>query len=541
MSDHETSGIARHSAIATAGTAASRITGFLRLVAMIYALGVAETRLADTYTLANTTPNIIYELVLGGVLSGVLLRVYVEVRDTQGQEEAWKFITRLARVTLVLLGAVALIGMAAAPFIIRAYTALVPAHARVLQETTGTLLLVLFIPQVVFYGLNTISTAVLRAHRRFGVFMFAPVINNLIVAGAFVAFALLIPVSDRTLEAVPREGLLLLGLGTTLGVVALGGVPWLYSRRLGRKAVPGAGFRDPRFRRLLSLSIYTLGYVAANQLGLFVTIALANRIQGGVAAREGAFVLFQLPHGLLAVSISMVVGTSLAEAAVRGDKDSFGSHLVLGLRAIAFVVLPAVAGYVALAPGIVKLLLEHGVATGASTELVATVLRAYAVGLLFFSGWHLLLGAFQGLGDTRTPMLINFAAVGLQIATGVGLFTVLEQPRFKVAGLALAHALAYVLAFFVGMRLLRKRLGGLDLGPLASTVARALPSAVAVGAAAWGVGYFTRDLPGGSPTILLPVGVGLLVYAAAARVLRMEEMKWVTDLVRRPRIENPES
>lgn len=109
-------------AIATAGTAVSRATGLLRLGATTYALGVTESRLADTYNLANTTPNMIHELIIGGVLSSVLLRSYIEVKAKEGQEEAWRFIARVTKATMLLLAAIGLIIVVAAPAIFRLYT-----------------------------------------------------------------------------------------------------------------------------------------------------------------------------------------------------------------------------------------------------------------------------------------------------------------------------------------------------------------------------------------------------------------------------------
>lgn len=535
----EDRGIGRDAAVAAAGTALSRITGFVRLAAMAYALGVAETRLADTYNLANTTPNILYELVLGGVLSGVLLRVYIEVRDREGRDEAWRFITRLTNLALIVLGAITLAGIAAAPWVIRAYTFRAPPADRAAQQVLGSVLLMMFIPQILFYGLNTISTAVLRGERRFGVFMFAPVLNNLTVAAMFITLAIAVPRAQRTLEALPREGLLLLGGGTTAGVALLGLVPWVYSRRVGRRRLRRLGLRDPRLRRLARLSAYTFGYVLTNQAGLWVTLVLANEIQGGVAAREAAFVLFQLPHGLLAVSISMAVATVLTERAVAGDLSGFGEHLSRGLRGITFVALPAAAGYLAIAPEIVRLLLQHGVATASSTDLIEIVLRGYAVGLLFFSCWHLLLAAFQGLGDTRTPMLINLGGFVVQVALALTLFNALEEPRLRIAGLAVAHAGSYLAVAAAGIAVLRRRVGGLSMRPLLATFARAAVGALAAGAAARAVAdasgavLSTSSLSGQVPQILLAVGAGLLTYAAAAKVFRLEELGWVTDLVTR--------
>jgi putative peptidoglycan lipid II flippase len=530
--------VVRDAAVATAGTALSRVTGVLRLGAMAYALGVAESRLADTYNLANTTPNIVYELVLGGVLSAVLLRVYVEVRQREGEEAGWRFIARVVNLSTLVLAAVTVMGIVLAPLILNAYTLSASGADRAAQRELGTLLLRLFVPQVLFYGYSTITTAVLQAHRRFGVPMFAPVLNNLVVVAALVAFALTVPAALRSPAGLPLRGRLLLGIGTTAGVAALGLVPWLAMRRVGYRRIRGAGFWDPSLRRLAVLSTYTLGYVATNQVGLWVTLVLANQVQGGVTAYQTAFVFFQLPHGLFTVSISTALTPGLAERAVAGDTAAFGRQVVQGLRAVTLVTLPAVAGYLAIAPAVVRVLLEHGIVTGRSTDLVALVLRGFVLGLLFFSSFHLLLRSFQALGDTRTPMFVNLAAFVVNMAVNVALFVLLSEARQKVAGLAVGHAASYLFAAAALLVILRRRLGGLDVGPLARTVAKCALAAAATGAGAALVAKLlapvaNAGLWGQVLQILGAVAVGLLIYAGAARALRVEELAWIKGLLRR--------
>ena len=518
--------------VATAGTAASRLTGFLRLGAMTFALGVAESRLADTYNLANTTPNILYELVLGGILSSVLIRVYIETRQKDGEGEAFEFISRLTIGATLLLAAIALLGIVAAPWIFRLYTVLSPQSE--LQQEAGTFLLRLFVPQLVFYGLSTISTAVLNAHRRFGVPMFAPVLNNLAVTATMIAFALLVPRPQRGLADVPGQSLWLLGLGTTGGVALMGLIPWLSLRRIGYRLRRPATLRDPRFRKLAKLSAYMLGYVATNQAGLAVAMILANRVQGGVTAYQYAFVFFQLPHGLLAVSIATAAFPLMTEKAVAGDYAGVAATLNSSLRRTAFFVLPAIAGYLAIAPKLVEVLLEHGVATAASTALVATVLRAWAPGIFFFSTFYVILRAFYSLGDTRTPMLINLGAFAVNVAIDLVLFVSFTDPAMRIAGLAIGHAASYAVASAAGAVMLGRRLSS-PVGWGGWNLARTLGAAALTGGAAWLAassvpeGGFTRAM--GSVAVAMAAGVA--VYASAAKALGLEEMSWIAGIFRR--------
>lgn len=536
------SALGRGAAAAGLGTALSRVTGFIRLAAAAYAVGATESRIADTYRLANSTPNILFELAVGGVLSAVVLRVYIEVRDTEGPEEAWLFLSRLTKLTLLVLSALTIIGVLAAPLIIKAYTFRAPGAGRVAQQQVGTALLRLFVPQIIFYGMSYISDAVLRAHQRFGVVMVAPVLNNLIVTATFLTFAATVPERLRRLELLSTGEILLLGLGTTIGVALLGLTPFLYMRRVGFRFVAGSGFRDPRLKRFGKMSLYQFGYVAINQMGLWVALVLANRVQGGVTGYVDSFVFFQLPHGLLAVSISVVVHTALTERAVAQDFDGYRDWFSKGARAVAFSIAPAVAGYIALSPLIVRMLLQHGFFTEQSTDLIARVLRIWAPGILFFSLFYLVLRGFYALGDTRTPMFINFGAFGVNVLVNLTLFSMFDDPVMKVAGLAVGHSASYLFAFIVGIVLLRRRVGGGVSAGLASTMLRVIPASGLTGLAAW----FTASLFGATDEglvvqivrVTVATAVGLLIYVAALSLVRSEELRWWKQIiVRRSRVE----
>jgi putative peptidoglycan lipid II flippase len=530
----------RGAAIAGAGTAISRLTGLARLAATTYALGVTESRLADTYNLANTTPTMIHELIVGGILSSVLLRAYIEVRDTEGPEEGWRFINRVINATMLILAAISLLVVLASPLIFKLYTLRVTGNDRAAQQAVGTLLLRLFVPQILFYGMSYISTAVLNAHRKFGVPMFAPVLNNLAVTATLLWFARTVPAHLRTIDSIPVSGVLILGIGTTAGVALQGLAPWLWMRRIGFKLDLRAGLVDPRFRRLLKLSTFMAGYVVTNMAGLWVALFLATRVQGGVAAYQNAFIFFQLPHGLLAVSIATAIFPSLAEHSVAKDFRAFAEATGQGLRAIAFFVVPAIAGYMAIAPQLVGLLLRHGVTTTRSVELVSTVLRTWSPGIFFFSTFYMLLRAFYALGDTKTPMLINLAAFAVNVILDLMAFVVFKDPSSQIAGLAAGHAASYLVATVLAFRVAVKTVGPGVSERYLSTLAKVVAGSFATGLTAFWVAGRLAALAGSSMTGLAlqvagATAAGVVVYALASKAMRLEEIRWIATITRRRR------
>jgi putative peptidoglycan lipid II flippase len=512
----------------SAGTALSRLTGFLRIAAMAFALGVAESRLADAYNVANNIPNIVYELILGGVLSSVFVPIFVQQLLSSEDEDPWRVTRAVISVTLAVLSVVMLIGIVAAPWIVRLYTFRVSGAAREASQQLSVFFLRFFMPQIVLYGIGAVATGALNAHRRFAIPMFAPILNNLVVIASFLVFAFLPGPEVPSPASITSAQKVVLALGATGGVAAMTFALWPTLRRLGFRWRWTFDLKHPAVRRLVRLSGWVVGYVVVNQLGLLVVIVLAGGIQGGYTAYQAAFIFFQLPHAIFAVSIMTALLPSLAELWGRADHVGFRKTIAAGIRASAFVVIPAAAGYLVLARPIVRILLEHGVAGAGSTSLVAGVLVFFATGLFSFSTFQLLLRAFYAMQDTRTPFLINVAAVGVNTALNVALFPILD-----VRGLALGHAAAYTFAALLAGAVLRRRLGGLEGRQLTRGLLVVVLSAAATAAAAWGAARLVANGLGEEtlPEQVIQVGAGvlagLIIFVGAALLFRVKELELV--------------
>ena len=185
----------------TAGTALSRVTGFLRLSAQVAAIGVTGSALADTYTTANTTPNILYELALGGILTSVFVPLFVDWMQQHGRGASWEVADRVLTLTLVVLSAIAVLGAIFAPQIIGLYNSLSEAPDQAAQLALGTFFLRWFMPQIVFYGIGAVAGGLLNANRRFAAPMFTPVLNNLIVIATFGVYAWMLHGGSPTASA----------------------------------------------------------------------------------------------------------------------------------------------------------------------------------------------------------------------------------------------------------------------------------------------------------------------------------------------------
>ena len=525
--------------VMASGTLLSRITGLLRVTVLVGTLGVTESRLADVYNIANTIPNIVYELVLGGILSSVFVPVFVEVRRTRGFRQANYVANAVMTVAFVTLTLLALVTVLAAPWIIRLYIHSGSPAERAEAQRLGGQLLAMFMPQIVFYGVGSVMTGLLNANRRFGVPMYAPVLNNLLVIAVGLTFHALIGGKVPELSEVTGGEKALLGIGTTLGVVAMTMVQWPFLRRIGFRFSFVWNIRDRAIRKMARLSAFTIGYVVTNQLGYLVIPFLAYGVQGGYTAYTTSFTFFQLPHGVFAVSVMTALLPPLSEQAVAKDWHAFQVTLARGIRLTAAILLPATIGYLVLAEPIVHLLLAHGVVSpdSNSTLLLTRTMVMFVLGLVPFSTFQLLLRAFYALQNTRTTFLVNIVATGTNVVADLLLFWLLPE-NWKVAGLALGSSIAYTVGSILLLSRLIPRIGGLELRPLLRVLARMLlaslimgaVTAVVAGLVAAAIGERTV---GSLLTVLAGVTVGVATYLAAARLLGIGELGLVLNMVRR--------
>jgi len=524
--------LGRSAVVMAVGTTLSRVTGLGRLVAMAFALGVTESRLADSYNIANTMPNVIYELILGGVLTSVFIPVLVEELRRKRGDDAWESVSALVTTSIVAVLAITVLAVIGAPWIIRLFTFRLSGAEQAEQQALATFFLRFFAPQIAFYGIAAIAGGLLNAYDRFAVPMFAPIANNVVVIATFLAFAAIVSgTPDEAGVGTALSQKLLLAAGTTGGVALLALAHWPAVRRLPGRLRWRPDFRHPAVRKLARLSLWTLGYVVANQLSFGIALVLANGVQGGPTAMFTAFAFFQLPYGIAAVSIMTALVPRMSAQAVEGDEEGFRASVGSGMRLMGLLLLPATAGYLVLSRPLVTTLLEHGVMSANSSRLVAEVLDMFALGLVPFSFYLLLLRAFYSRQDARTPTLVNVV-----LNTVYAVFSLALFPAFRVQGLALAHSLCYLAGAVLAGVLLSRRIGGLEtartFGALARAALAALVAAGAMLATLQGVNAVMG--PGGERALVqLVAGVlaGGLVFLGTARMLRIEELDTVRNLL----------
>ncbi len=529
------SGLLRSNLIVAAGTALSRVTGLLRVVVFVYVIG--QTALADAYALANETPNIVYDLLLGGVLSATLVPLFTSLLGIAGDRDRdraertstddpspdERAINVVITTAAVLMIGLTVVAVAAAPLIFRVYSIQVSADvdAEVFRDV-GTILTRIFLIQILFYGLTGLANAYLNARRRFLAAAWSPILPNLVI----IATLLSLPgagTTEWTLADIADSTRLrlTLGLGATLGIASMALIVVPAAFRAGLRYRPAWDWHHPAVRRLLALSGWTVGFVAANQVALIVVRNLALAQGEGIArAYFDAFTFFVLPHGLLAVSIATTFQPEMARAVTQRDRAGFIRDSMLGVRLIALLTVPAAIGLIVLRDPIIGLM-RRGQFDAVDAANTAEVLAGLSIGLVGFSVYLFVLRGFYAHQDTRTPFILNVGENLLNIVLAVAFVR-----WFGIFGLGLAYAVAYLVAAVWALVVLRNKVRGLSLEPLRSTAWRAAVAGSAMGAALWlmtdGVG---PDVGWRAVTQVAVAGAaGLLVYLAVLIALRTPEL-----------------
>ncbi len=422
-------------------TLLSRITGLLRVSAFAAVLG--SGRFDDAYQLANTIPNIVYEFVIGGMLSAILIPLLVEAQQRHGKNsaEAWRVANLLLGYVGVILAFVSALAIVFSPAIVKSLTHLGKGvHAEQSREL-ATYFFRFFAPQMFFYGLNAVFMAILNARGVFAITAAAPILNNLVVIGTLLLyhFGLI--------------GITGLAIGTTLGIAAMAlcQVPWLLA--VGWPMRPQFSLRDPLIGSVFSLGLPVLGVGLANLLATLVRSNLLYTVGSGFTTYTFCFQLIMMPYGIIAVSIATVLYPVLAEHAAKGAKRDFLASLVVGTRWTVFVLLPIIVLLIVLAEPIVRVIFERGQFTYANTQLTARFLAVYALSILPYSLVILASRGFYAQQDTRTPMWINIVGVLISIGLMLAFY-----PALSILCVPIAASVTYCVTTFLSYFILNRRL-----------------------------------------------------------------------------------
>jgi putative peptidoglycan lipid II flippase len=506
------------------GTLVSRITGFARFLLLLW---LVSGDLNDSFNIANNLPNSLYELVIGGILTATLIPMFAEFADSR-DHKATEAVVGTAMAAIIALTGLATV---LSPVVIWLSTRRIPpgvdaGHYRSVTTLFGFLLF----PQILFYGITFLASALLNARRRFRAAAWAPAINNVIVI--LIIGSLGGKTTETTVDAAFENTSVVytLGIASTLGIMAMSLMLWIALRSSGVHLSLRPNRQHPAVQRVLRLSTWTVGYTIANQVSLWIMSQLAvGHSKSGWTIYLFAFLLLQLPIGLLAMSVTTTFGPELARARLAHDKARLIDRSHQGLRVLAALLLPTGAGLCILARPLVAIMAEHGKFANENPALLATTLAAFAVGLFSLGGYLFVLRVFYAHNDTRTPFALNVVENVINIVLGLVLVG-----RYGVPGLAWSVTIAYTLTLVLALFSLDNKLKGIRLRELMGNLGRLALATILTGEVAWLASRYIGSETGAGAVLRVAVGsiIGVAVYLGTLAFLKAPELSSLRTLGR---------
>lgn len=535
--------VTRASAWMALGTLVSRITGFLRALLLIWAIGTQLN--GDIFNSANTVPNALYILVAGGVFNVVLVPQLVRTMrtDSDGGEA---YANRVITLGLLVLGAATVVLMLAAPLLVRlVFDSLLFTEQFDDQRASALWLMYLCLPQVFFYGAFVLVGQVLNARGRFGPMMWAPIINNVVACVALVGYMVMFGREGGDDGFTVGESLVL-GIGSTLGIVAQAAVLIPYLRAAGFHYRPRFDFRGVGLSHTLKLGAWTLATIVVNQVAFIVVnrLGTAGNLQGasndetssGSAVYSLGYIVSQVPHGVITVSLATAIMPTLASLALARDYSRFLETLAETMRTALVLLVPVAVAIACLGHDLARSISLGAASNGAGA--IGNTIVALAPAVVVYSLMFLLIRAFYADEDTRVPFVVQSIVAVTNVALAITL-TRAVTPEHVAPALGAALSSAYLVGALIALVWVRRRFGPVVDASLLAFLLR-LTLACAGSAAAMllareallGIGIDSRGPADSVVRLLVSGALGAGVYLLAARLARMEELQRLGSVIR---------
>lgn len=513
--------IARSAGAAGTATLASRLLGLARDQVLAALFGAGNQM--DAFVIAFRMPNLVRDLFAEGAMSTAFVPTFTRHLTLHGKADAWRLGRQVLTALILITTVIVALGLLFTDSLVTVYAG---DYAAVPGKLELTILLTrMMLPFLTLAALAAALMGMLNSLHHYFVPALAPATFNVATIGCALLLVPLMP-------AVGLPPIAAIAIGAILGGLGQVGIQWLPLRREGFRYRPALNLGDPALRRVLILmGPGTLG-LAATQVNLFVNTLLATSQGTGAASwLTYAFRLMYLPLGLFGVSIATAVLPAAARQAALDDLKGIRSTLARGLTLMLVLNVPATLGLLALATPIVRLLFERGQFIPADTDATAAALRLYAVGLVGYSTARIASPVFYALGENRLPVAMSVGSIAVNVVASLLLVNILG---FR--GLALGTSIAALTHGALAVLLLRRRVGGVDGGRLAVTLAKVLVAAtvmalVAVTTERWSVTVVPgQGALGQAVRLSAAIGAGLTALAASAKLVRIPEFDEALEL-----------
>ena len=532
------SSLVRSSAGMAVGTLASRATGFLRTLVLVYAIGTGA--LGSAYNNANTLPNTVYYLMLGGIFTSVVVPLLVRAakRDPDKGEAYAQRVFNLGALSLMVVSVAGT--LLAAPLVyLYAPTIHGPAGSHLAAEHNLMVLWAyFFIPQIFFYGMSSLIGAILNTRGRFAAPMWTPVINNLVVIVVGGLYVVMVGL-DKEPWNIPEVGVQILGIGTTLGVIAQTVALFPSLRAAGFRWRPTLEFRPGEVTEMGRMAGWMSVYVITQWAGNLVVQIIANAAsagQNGYSAYSIAWQLFQLPYAIVGISVITALLPRMSGHASARRYSLVRDDFSIGVRLASVLVVPAAIYLGVLGGPLAEFLFSYGSNSPEAARYIGEVFGLFSLGLVPYMLTQLQLRVFYSFQDSRTAAFVGLLTMCASIATALIAKSVLPAAQV-VAGLAVAYGISNLVGTVAGWALLLRRVGSLDGWAIARSLTRmhlaTVPGLVFALAVMAGAEHVLHNPSAAYGLVVTVVGGGgaVALYALSARSLRVAEFGFLMKTV----------
>jgi putative peptidoglycan lipid II flippase len=503
----------------------SRILGLAREMIFNGLFGAGRT--LDIFITAFRIPNLLRDLFAEGALSTAFVTTFSKKIAAEGDAPAWRLACKVGTLTLVVMSALTLLGIVFSSQLIGLLAGGFTGEDAILTAQ----LTALMFPFILLVSLAALAMGMLNAKHVFGWPAMASSFFNIgSIAGGVALGWWLDPHFGR-------RALFGLGIGTLIGGLLQLVVQFPALGKIGFRPRLDFAWRDEGVRAVLRLMAPAIVAASAVQVNVMINTSFASHCeQGSVAWLNNAFRLMQLPLGIFGVAIGTVTLPLLAKSIALGNRDEFRVVLARGMRLALALTIPSSVGLIMLARPIISLIYEHGKVTAYQTDQSAAALRFYALGLVAYSAMKVLAPAFYAIDKRKTPMIVSFAAIGVNLLLN-WIFTF--RMNLGHRGLALSTGGVATINFLVLYMLMRRETGALETRQMCSVLVKLLIASAALGAVCgasqtWVLSNWSQHafLWKGAMLFATIAAAGA-VFFVVARLLRIEELDEFTDVVRR--------
>lgn len=523
--------VAKSTAVMSLCTLVSRATGFVRTWAMAFALG--NTIMAAGFSLANNLPNMIYELVAGGVLSTAFLPIYLQQRNQHGTKASSDYASNLLSIAVVFLGVIALLASIFAPQVIMTQSLFSSASSETVTSAVWFFRFLAF--EIVFYGISAVFSGILNAEREFFWPAISSVFMNVIAIIGFFGYPFI--ASSNTQAATTWLGITMLA---SIAVMAFVQLPALLKTGIRFRFLidfNGEGFRDT-----IKLALPAIACTAINLVSLSIMNSCALHVAAnGPSSISYAWMWYQFPYGVLGVALSTAMFTEMSDAVSRKDRIRFRENMLAGLSTTLMLIIPMAAMLFSCAYELIGLY-SAGRFSAGDIEPIATLLMGWAINLPIYAAYMFVYRVFSALKDMKTVAICNAVLTCFQVlfyVTFTGVIKLGPFEGFGLIGIAVGDICFYTLMLITLLTILQKRMRSLNIASIAPSVFKVTIASLVGGVAAF---FLSRALDGllstttavGSFIALVITGVvGLSIIWVGCRILHVDEISRMVDAVRR--------